>query len=80
MPNLDPNYIDLEDLNLKTEPSYNWQNGSMYKQEKLISEELVAKGYVPSAWRDGEKDSFGPLSREAPVITPDGEHKVISYG
>lgn len=80
MPNEDPNYIDLYDLELENKPSFDWQDGSMRRQEKLISAELISKGYHVGSWRDGERDSFGPLSRINHVITPEEDHKIIVYG
>lgn len=72
-------YIDLYELNLKNEPSYDWRDGSMHRQEKLIKEELEGMGYTVGRWECGERDSFGPLSRIVSVTTPKGEHKVVIY-
>lgn len=81
MPNEDPNYIDLYDLGLDTPPSYDWRDGSMHKQEELIKGELIDKNYRSvGVWRDGERDSFGPLSRVLPVTTPEGAKKTLVYG
>lgn len=80
MPNEDPNYVDLYDLNLVAEPSYDWQDGSMHKQEELIKAELTEMGYDCGSWHDGERDSFGPLSRILHVRTPKHERKTIVYG
>jgi hypothetical protein len=36
-------------------------------------------GYEVGGWFDGERDSFGPLSRAA-HITKDDVTKIVSYG
>ena len=74
-------YIDLYDLNLTTEPSYRWADGSMYEQERAITRELEEKGYeIVMPFYSTEKDSFGPLSRGLKVKTPEGNYAIISYG
>jgi hypothetical protein len=80
VPNADPNYIDLYDLDLVNEPSFEWRDGSMHAQEAKIKGELDSLGYITNQWRNGEADSFGPLSRELPVTTPKGDHKIVVYG
>jgi hypothetical protein len=82
MPNLDSNYIDLADLNLTIKPSYDWRDGSMHRQEERITRELIEQGlYQPMGnWFDGERDSFGPLSRCLRVKTPGDLEKIVVYG
>jgi hypothetical protein len=78
--NTDDLYIDLYDLGLTNEPSYDFRSGEMTKQERLITAELVEKGYtVPNRWYTGEGDSFGPLSRCLRVKTPDGKARILCY-
>jgi hypothetical protein len=73
-------YADLYDLLPDANPSYNWRDGSMRSVEReQLTPALEALGYEVSDWFDGERDSFGPLSRAA-RITKDGITKIVSYG
>jgi hypothetical protein len=80
--NEDPRYISLSDLNLETQPAYDWRDGSMQRQEARISRELLEQGlYRPLGdWYTGERDSFGPLSRCLKVKTPGDLEKIVVYG
>jgi hypothetical protein len=54
-----------------------------YRSEErdLINPALEKAGYRPeSKWFDGERDSFGPLTRCVHAIDPDGTAVVVVYG
>lgn len=80
--NADPNYIDLfnivDDDGGKLELDIDF--GEYAKSEReIITPALIALGYQVGQWHDGERDSFGPLSRCARV-TKNNETKVVVYG
>ena len=84
MPNLDPQYLNLDEV-LSTEDLdrfYDeWKRvGDYPKAEALATKALVALGFTVGAWWTGEGDSFGPLSRCATVLSIDGVSKTIVYG
>lgn len=55
--------------------------GNYREGEAVMTKRLRAMGWeVICPWRDGERDSFGPLSRWSEWITPDCEVIRVIYG
>lgn len=49
-------------------------------ERDVLTPKLEAKGFEIVRWQDGERDSFGPLSRYATAYAPSGIRCDIIYG
>lgn len=50
-------------------------------ERDLITPALLDAGFYPiGEWRDGERDSWGPLSRCIDADTKDGKRVTVVYG
>jgi len=47
---------------------------------EYLNPALKKAGYQVFKWRDGERDSFGPLTRIARAIDPEGKPTTLIYG
>lgn len=63
-------------------PDLSYDLGRYRAEERdLINPALTAAGYrVEGEWCDGERDSFGPLTRYVHATAPDGARVVVVYG
>lgn len=60
-------------------PSY--CSRTYWEWEEQVAKPLLASlGYTDVAFYDGERDSFGPLSREVQMSDPDGRKVMTYYG
>jgi hypothetical protein len=50
------------------------------QERELLQPRLEAVGYVNIQWQDGERDSFGPLTRVCSATNSFGERVYFVYG
>lgn len=62
--------------------SNGFRYGADYAQQEkeLLQPQLEKKGYYNIEWSDGERDSFGPLTRVCKATAPNGEVCWFMYG
>lgn len=53
-----------------------------YRQQEIeiLQPQLEAYGFTDINWYDGERDSFGPLTRMVSAVHPDGNLIEMFYG
>lgn len=49
-------------------------------EEEVATPELEQRGFKNISWLDGERDSFGPLTRICSCVDADGKRKLFIYG
>ena len=72
------NYVDLFDILPNTEFEFDLNKYRRHERE-VLTPALQSKGYIVERWEDGERDSFGPLSRVV-VMTYHGKVVRGVYG
>jgi hypothetical protein len=57
-------------------------NQQTYRQEEreILQPRLEHIGYTQVYWQDGDRDSFGPLTRVCSAIDPYGDRVYFVYG
>lgn len=78
MPNLKPGYVNLEDAVPGIEIDFDAYRAC---ERDHLTPALEQAGFeVHGSWHDGERDSFGPLSRCVRALNKDGDAVIITYG
>lgn len=72
------NYVDVFDIVPEDTPFH----FETYLLDEIVhlNPALREAGYKVNLWQDGERDSFGPLTRIAKATGPDGRQVTLIYG
>lgn len=71
-------YRDLSDVIVLTGLTYD--ENYINQEKELLTPRLEAVGYTNIQWQDGERDSFGPLTRVCSATDRYGNRVYFIYG